>query len=242
MERQSSGRHLRESPRKKRGSHADKDLRAKLKKSLKSHNLEEPSDNVTSTKPPSPTPNPDENETDEMVLKRREKQIQYGKNTIAYHTYSRMVPKDEKQIQYGKNTIAYHTYSRMVPKDERKDSMPRTPAKHRKYSRRQWDGMIKNWKQMIHAFAARYNENDNDDMDQEEKRALVARYEKDNDDMDQEEEAGTSVMNWVEEVELQDRRGDDDSWRRRAGSTSTDEGLGTSIISEATSVNSLDWI
>jgi len=220
MERQSSGRHLRESPRKKRGSHADKDLRAKLKKSLKSHNLEEPSDNVTSTKPPSPTPNPDENETDEMVLKRR-----------------------EKQIQYGKNTIAYHTYSRMVPKDERKDSMPRTPAKHRKYSRRQWDGMIKNWKQMIHAFAARYNENDNDDMDQEEKRALVARYEKDNDDMDQEEEAGTSVMNWVEEVELQDRRrGDDDSWRRRAGSTSTDEGLGTSIISEATSVNSLDWI
>jgi len=220
MERQSSGRHLRESPRKKRVSHADKDLRAKLKKSLKSHNLEEPSDNV---KPTKPTPdNLDENETDEIVLERR-----------------------EKQIQYGKNTIAYHTYSRMIPKNGRKDAMPRTPAKHRKYSRRQWDGMIKNWKQMIHAFAARYNEND---MDQEEKQTLVERYnENENDDMDQEEE-GTSVMNWSEEVELQDRRRrvdgekDDDGWRRRAGSTSTDEGLGTSIISEATSVNSLDWI
>jgi len=101
-------------------------------------------------------------ETDEIVLKRR-----------------------EKQIEYGKNTLDYETYCRMIPKEERKDTMPRTPAKHRKYSRREWDGVIKNWKQMIHALVARYNDNGNDDMDQEE-------------------EEGTSVSNWGEEVDVQD--------------------------------------
>ena len=57
----------------------------------------------------------------------------------------------EKQIAYGKNTVDYDRYLELVPKMERKDRMPRTPNKNRKYSRRQWDGLVKNWKQQIHA-------------------------------------------------------------------------------------------
>jgi len=56
-----------------------------------------------------------------------------------------------KQISYGKNTVDYEKYVKMVPKYQRKDRMPRTPNKFNKYSRRQWDGIIKSWKQGIHA-------------------------------------------------------------------------------------------
>jgi len=167
MERQRSARHKTESPRKKRSNHDD--LRSKLKKSLKSQTSEEMSENVTFTKPTAIKL--DELETDELVLNRR-----------------------EKQLEYGKNTIDYDTYCRIIPKDDRKDTMPRTPVKNKKYSRRQWDGMVKNWKQMIHTLVARYNENDNDDMEESS-------------------EEGTGVSNWAEEVEEEEES--QDKRRRR---------------------------
>merc|ERR1719296_539967 len=132
-----------------------------MKKSLKSQTSEEMSENVTFTKPM--LTKTDEYETDETVLERR-----------------------GKQLEYGKNTIDYDTYCRIIPKDDRKDTMPRTPVKNKKYSRRQWDGMVKNWKQMIHTLVARYNENDNDDM----------------------EESEETVSNWAEEVEEEEENQD----------------------------------
>ena len=60
----------------------------------------------------------------------------------------------EKQIAYGKNTVDYDKYMRMVPKRDRKERMPRTPNKYKKLSRRQWDGLVKYWKQGIHATVA----------------------------------------------------------------------------------------
>lgn len=61
-----------------------------------------------------------------------------------------VLSRREKNIMYGKNTDAYGRYISILPKANRINSSPRTPLKEMKYSRRQWDGLVKHWKIRLH--------------------------------------------------------------------------------------------
>ncbi|KAK3925100.1 Histone RNA hairpin-binding protein [Frankliniella fusca] len=69
---------------------------------------------------------------------------------LQFETDKETLARRNKQIEYGKNTICYQRYLEMVPKDKREKKHPKTPPKHLKYSRRAWDGLVKVWRQKLH--------------------------------------------------------------------------------------------
>lgn len=63
-----------------------------------------------------------------------------------------VLARRQKQIDYGKNSLSYDNYLRQVPKHKRKPEHPKTPPKHHKYSRRAFDGLVKVWKKKLHVW------------------------------------------------------------------------------------------
>ena len=117
-----------------------------------------------------------------------------------------VLARREKQIEFGRNTLAYDRYIATVPKDKREPGMPQTPPKHRYYSRRGWDGLIKQWKLKIHAWhSAHQAENDESQEGDEELFEIdgaSASLKRNADDDD--EEPFSASYDWRVEVEAEE--------------------------------------
>lgn len=74
----------------------------------------------------------EEREKDPKRLQQRQKQIEYGKNTVGYTLYTQAVPKEARQRRNPKH--------------------PETPDKTLKCSKRGWDGVVRQWRRRLHAW------------------------------------------------------------------------------------------
>jgi histone RNA hairpin-binding protein len=69
-----------------------------------------------------------------------------------FETDKATLDRRQKQIDFGKNTIGYDKYISEVPKHKRTREHPKTPPRNLKYSRRAWEGLIKSWRKKLHAY------------------------------------------------------------------------------------------
>lgn len=83
---------------------------------------------------------------------RRYSQNRPHNRSVEYETDMSIIRRRQKQLDYGKNTIGYQKYLEITPRNSRKDEDPTTPEKFVKYSRRSWDQQIKMWRKRLHDF------------------------------------------------------------------------------------------
>lgn len=77
---------------------------------------------------------------------------QSSRRPVEYERDIETLVRRQKQIDYGKNTLGYENYMRQVPREQRTKEHPKTPPKHIKYSRRAWDGLVRVWRKKLHCF------------------------------------------------------------------------------------------
>ncbi|KAF7272025.1 hypothetical protein GWI33_015164 [Rhynchophorus ferrugineus] len=87
-----------------------------------------------------------------LTLRSNGESFRTSKRSSNYEDDPAIISRREKQIEYGKNTIGYDNYLKTVPKGSRTQDDPQTPNKYKKYSRRGWDGLIKKWRLQLHKY------------------------------------------------------------------------------------------
>jgi len=58
----------------------------------------------------------------------------------------------QKQIDYGTNTIGYENYRMKVQRNKRKRADPQTPDKYQRCSKRSWDAQLRKWRKQLHKY------------------------------------------------------------------------------------------
>ncbi|VVC40428.1 Histone RNA hairpin-binding protein, RNA-binding domain [Cinara cedri] len=84
------------------------------------------------------------------------------KTKLGLETDPLVLQRRQKQIDFGKNTIGYEKYLEEIPKNERRKEHPKTPPKNLKYTRRAWDGLVKSWRVKLHCWDPENKTEDDD--------------------------------------------------------------------------------
>jgi len=74
--------------------------------------------------------------------------------------WARRFSQREKQLLVGKGTRGYRRFLRMIPKQNRKPGDPQTPRVAEQCSKRAFDGRLKQWRILLHAFSPRESEDE----------------------------------------------------------------------------------
>ncbi|XP_031633582.1 histone RNA hairpin-binding protein-like [Contarinia nasturtii] len=106
----------------------------------------------SNSKRPTGSPTSDDSNVRERDLSPQSSTDSNEKRTREYETDESILDRRQKQIDYGKNTIGYDVYSKQVPKEKRTPEHPWTPQKNIKYSRRAFDGLVKIWRKKLHTY------------------------------------------------------------------------------------------
>jgi hypothetical protein len=77
--------------------------------------------------------------------------------------WARRFSQREKQLLVGKGTRGYRRFLRMIPKPMRRTGDPQTPRVAEQCSKRAFDGRLKQWRILLHAFSPRDSEDEGDD-------------------------------------------------------------------------------
>jgi len=74
------------------------------------------------------------------------------KALVKKETDEKRLAARQKQVDFGKNTVGYQRYNELVPKAKRTKQDPWTPDKYSTCSKRSWDGQIRKWRRLLHEY------------------------------------------------------------------------------------------
>ena len=78
--------------------------------------------------------------------------VEHGSGPREREADEKKLASRQKQIDYGKNTIGYARYLEAVPRSARKHGDPWTPDKLQICSKRSWDGQVRKWRRVLHKY------------------------------------------------------------------------------------------
>ena len=102
------------------------------------------------------------------VFDLRAERVERGSNASttagapSLETDAHKIKQRQRQIDYGKNTLGYARYLELVDRAMRKPSDAWTPDVRARASKRAFDGMVRKWRRALHAYDPPVDENDDE--------------------------------------------------------------------------------